>query len=311
MNFIVFPGQGSQKIGMGKKLSENFLEAKEVFHEVNDALNLNLTKIMWDGSDSEISLTTNAQPALMACGVAAFRVLSKLKDKNLKQLADFTSGHSLGEYTAMTVAQVFSLKECAVLLRLRGKAMQQSVPVGKGAMAALIGVSINQTIEIVEKAQIYGICDIGNDNADGQTVISGDAKAVENAIEIAKNYGAKRTILLPVSAPFHCRLMQPAREIMQEALNNLKFNAPLIPIVSNITALPHTDPSTLRKNLIDQVTGTVRWRETMDFAKRQGVKKITELGSGKVLTGIAKRMIKDISIESFENPEDFNSFLIN
>ena len=309
MNFIVFPGQGSQKIGMGKKLSESFPEAKEVFDEVNDALNLNLTKIMWEGSDTEISLTTNAQPALMACGVAAFRVLSKLKDKNLKQLADYISGHSLGEYTAMTVSQVFSLKECAVLLRLRGEAMQQAVPVDKGAMAALIGVNINQTIEIIEKAQIHGICDIGNDNADGQIVISGDAKAVENAIEIAKSNGAKRAILLPVSAPFHCRLMQPASEIMQEALNNLKFNAPLIPVVSNITALSHTDPLTLRKNLIDQVTGTVRWRETMEFAKNQGVKKITELGSGKVLTGIAKRMIKDITSESFENPEDFDSLL--
>jgi len=245
----------------------------------------------------------------MACGVAAFRVLSKLKDKNLKQLADFTAGHSLGEYTAMTVAQVFSLKECAVLLRLRGEAMQKGVPVGKGAMAALIGVSINQTIEIIEKAQIHGICDIGNDNADGQVVISGDAKAIEKAIEIAKINGVKRAILLPVSAPFHCRLMQPAREIMQEALNNLKFDPPLIPIVSNITALPHTDPVILRKNLIDQVTGTVRWRETMEFAKNKNVKKITELGSGKVLTGIAKRMIKNVTNESFENPEDFDFFL--
>ena len=308
MNFIVFPGQGSQKIGMGKKLSENFPEAKEVFDEVNDALNLNLTKIMWEGSDSEISLTTNAQPALMACGVAAYRVLSKLENKNLKQLADFTCGHSLGEYTAMTVAKVFSLKECAILLRLRGEAMQKAVPVGKGAMAALIGINIKQTIEIIEKAQIHGICDIGNDNADGQVVISGDVKAVENAIEIAKNNGAKRAILLPVSAPFHCRLMEPARVIMEEALNNLKFNVPLIPIVSNITALAHTDPTILRKNLIDQVTGTVKWRETMEFAKNQGVKKITELGSGKVLTGIAKRMVKDILSESYENPEDFYTF---
>ena len=309
MNFIVFPGQGSQKIGMGKKLSENFPEAKEVFDEVNDALNINLTKIMWEGSDSEISLTTNAQPALMACGLASYRVLSKLENKNLKQLADFTCGHSLGEYTAMTVAKVFSLKECAILLRLRGEAMQKAVPVGKGAMAALIGININQTIEIIEKAQIHGICDIGNDNADGQVVISGDMKAIENAIEIAKNNGAKRAILLPVSAPFHCRLMEPARVIMEEALTDLKFNIPLIPIVSNISALAHTDPTILRKNLIDQVTGTVKWRETMEFAKNQGVKKITELGSGKVLTGIAKRMVKDISNESYENPEDFDAFL--
>ena len=309
MNFIVFPGQGSQKIGMGKKLSENFMEAKNVFDEVNDALKFNLTKIMWEGSDSEISLTTNAQPALMACGVAAFKVLSKLENKNLRQLADFTCGHSLGEYTAMTVAEVFSLKECAILLRLRGEAMQQAVPVGKGAMAAFIGITISKATEIIEKVQIHGICDIGNDNADGQVVISGDAKAVENAIQIAKNNGVKRAILLPVSAPFHCRLMEPARAIMEEALNNLKFNVPSIPIISNITASPHTDPITLRKNLIDQVTGTVRWRETMEFAKNQDVKKITELGSGKVLTGIAKRMVKDIDNESFENPEDFDAFL--
>ena len=309
MNFIVFPGQGSQKIGMGKKLSENFSEAKNVFDEVNEALKFDLTKIMWEGSDSEISLTSHAQPALMACGVAAFRVLSKLTDKNVTQLADFACGHSLGEYTAMTIAEVFSLKDCAVLLKLRGEAMQKAVPVGKGAMAALIGISINQIKEIIEKVQIHGICDVGNDNADGQVVISGDVKAVEKAIELAKKNGVKRAILLPVSAPFHCRLMEPARIIMQEALNKLKFNVPLIPIVSNITALPQTDPKILRKYLIEQVTGTVRWRETMELAKNLGVKKITELGTGKVLAGIAKRMVNNVLIESYENPEDFESFL--
>ena len=309
MNFIVFPGQGSQKIGMGKKLSENFSEAKNVFDEVNEALKFDLTKIMWEGSDSEISLTSHAQPALMACGVAAFRVLSKLTDKNVTQLADFACGHSLGEYTAMTIAEVFSLKDCAVLLKLRGEAMQKAVPVGKGAMAALIGISINQIKEIIEKVQIHGICDVGNDNADGQVVISGDVKAVEKAIELAKKNGVKRAILLPVSAPFHCRLMEPARIIMQEALNKLKFNVPLIPIVSNITALPQTDPKILRKYLIEQVTGTVRWRETMELAINLGVKKITELGTGKVLAGIAKRMVNNVLIESYENPEDFESFL--
>ncbi len=305
MNLIVFPGQGSQRIGMGKKLSENFSEAREVFEEVNDALELNLTKIMWEGSESEISLTTNAQPALMACGVAAFRVLSKLKNKNVIQLANYAGGHSLGEYTAMTVAGVFSLRKCAVLLRLRGKAMQQSVPVGKGAMAALIGTNINKTFEIIEKVKSFGVCDIGNDNADGQIVISGDLKAVEKAIEISKNSGVKRAILLPVSAPFHCRLMEPARIIMDEALNSLEFNTPLIPIITNITALPQKDPTTLRKNLIDQVTGTVRWRETMELAKNLNVKKITEFGSGKVLTGIAKRMIDNVQADCFENPEDY------
>ncbi len=307
MNFIVFPGQGSQKIGMGKELSENFSEAKEVFDEVNQALKLNLTKIMWEGSESEISLTSNAQPALMACGVAAFRVLSKLSGKGIVDLANFTCGHSLGEYTAMTVAEVFSLKDCALLLRLRGKSMQEAVPVGKGAMAALIGINISRTIEIIEKVQTIGVCDIGNDNADGQVVISGEVKAVEKAIELAKNNGVKRAILLPVSAPFHCRLMKPAQLIMEDALNNLKFNTPLVPIVSNITSLPETNILKLKKNLIDQVTGTVRWRETMEFAKKLGVKKITELGSGKVLTGIAKRMIENVSVESYENSEDFKN----
>ncbi len=305
MNFIVFPGQGSQKIGMGKKLSDNFTEAKDVFDEVNDTLNFNLTKIMWEGTDSEISLTSNAQPALMACGVAAFRVLRKIKDKNISQLADFTCGHSLGEYTAMTVAEVFSLKECAILLRLRGEAMQKAVPIGKGAMAALIGIDINKTKQIIQKVQIHGVCDVGNDNADGQVVISGDNKAVEKAIELSKNIGVKRAVLLPVSAPFHCRLMEPARVIMEEALNNLDFKTPKIPIISNVSASYHTDPIELRNNLIDQVTGTVKWRETMQLAKKIGIKKITELGSGKVLTGIAKRMLNDVSTECFENPEDF------
>ena len=309
MNLIVFPGQGSQKIGMGKKLSDNFTEAKEVFEEVNDALKFNLSKIMWEGSDSDISLTSNAQPALMACGVAAFKVLSKLKNKNVKQLANFVCGHSLGEYTAMAVSEVFSLQKCAVLLRLRGEAMQKAVPVGKGAMAALIGINVTQTLEIIEKVQDHGICDIGNDNADGQVVISGDVEAVKKAIELSKKNGVKRAVLLPVSAPFHCRLMEPARKVMEKALNDIEFKTPLIPIISNISASPETDPIILKKNLIDQVTGTVKWRQTMDFAKNIGIKKITELGSGKVLTGIAKRMLHSISAESLENPEDFNNIL--
>ena len=309
MNFIVFPGQGSQKIGMGKKLADNFTVARDVFEEVNDALNFNLTKIIWEGSDSEISLTSNAQPALMACGVAAFRVLSKITNKNISQLADFTCGHSLGEYTAMTVSEVFSLKDCAILLRLRGEAMQKAVPVGKGAMAALIGVNINKTKEIIQKVQVHGVCDVGNDNADGQVVISGDIKAVEKAIELSKNSGVKRAVLLPVSAPFHCRLMEPAGVIMEKALNNLDFKVPKIPIISNVSASDHTDPTELRKNLINQVTGTVRWRETMQFADNIGIKKIIELGSGKVLTGIAKRMLNNVSTECFENPEDFENLI--
>ena len=307
MNFIVFPGQGSQKIGMGKDLSDNFVEAREVFEEVNESLNFDLTKIMWGDNEKDLSLTSNAQPALMACGIAAFRVLSKLTGKKLPDLANFVCGHSLGEYTAMSVAEVFSLKECSKLLRLRGDAMQKAVPVGKGAMAAFIGTDIKTVEKILEKVQSYGICDIANDNSDVQVVISGDLDAVENAISLSKEYGIKRAIVLPVSAPFHCRLMQPAQSIMQEALDNLGFQKPLVPIVSNINAKSETDPIKLRENLINQVTGTVKWRETMLLANELGVQKITELGSGKVLTGIAKRMIENVNTLNIENSADLEN----
>ena len=309
MNFIVFPGQGSQKISMGKDLSDNFIEAKEVFEEVNEALDFNLTKIMWGDDEKALSLTYNAQPALMACGVASFRVLKKITGKKLPQLADYVCGHSLGEYTAMTVSEVFSLKECSKLLRLRGNAMQKAVPVGKGAMAAFIGADISTILDILKQVQSFGVCDIANDNSDGQVVISGDLEAVENAINLTKQYGIKRAVLLPVSAPFHCRLMQPAQLTMEEALNNLEFQQPTLPIISNINAEPETDPNKLRINLINQVTGTVKWRETMLLAKKLGVQKITELGSGKVLTGIAKRMIENVSILNIENSADLENIL--
>ena len=308
MNFIVFPGQGSQKIGMGKELSEEFTEAKHVFEEVNDALNFDLTKIMWEGTDAEIALTSNAQPALMACSMAALRVLQKLTNKKLPDLADYICGHSLGEYTAMTVAGVFSLEECSVLLRLRGNAMQQAVPIGKGAMAAFIGVDIDTTQKILDEVQIYGICDIGNDNADGQVVISGNRLAVEKAMEISKDFGVKRAVILPVSAPFHCRLMLPAQEIMKEALEKINFYSPIVPIVSNTTALAEKDPDKLKKNLINQVTGTVRWRETMHFANNLGINRIIELGSGKILTGIAKRMLENVTAFNIEKSSDFDQF---
>ena len=307
MNFIVFPGQGSQKIGMGKDLSDNFVEAREVFEEVNESLNFDLTKIMWGDNEKDLSLTSNAQPALMACGIASFRVLSKLTGKKLPDLANFVCGHSLGEYTAMTVAEVFSLQECSKLLRLRGDAMQKAVPVGKGAMAAFIGTDIKTVEKILEKVQSYGICDIANDNSDVQVVISGDLDAVENAISLSKEYGIKRAIVLPVSAPFHCRLMQPAQSIMQEALDNLGFQKPLVPIVSNINAKSESDPIKLRENLINQVTGTVKWRETMLLANELGVQKITELGSGKVLTGIAKKMIENVNTLNIENSADLEN----
>ena len=309
MNIIVFPGQGSQKIGMGKELSDNFPEAKQVFEEVNDALNFNLTRVMWDGTDKEIALTSNAQPALMACSIATLRVLNKITNKNLSDLACYVCGHSLGEYSAMTAAEVFSLSQCATLLRLRGDAMQKAVPIGKGAMAALIGTNIEMAVKVIDKVKHYGVCDIANDNSQGQVVISGDILAVENAMKFSKDFGIKKAILLPVSAPFHCKLMRPAQIIMEEALNKLNFKTPLIPIISNVNVLPENNPDKLRKNLIDQVTGTVRWRETMEFAEKKGIKKIIELGSGKVLTGIAKRMIKNIVTINIENSEDFKNFI--
>ena len=309
MNIIVFPGQGSQKIGMGKELSDNFAEAKQVFEEVNDALNFNLTRVMWEGTDKEIALTSNAQPALMACSIATLRVLNKITNKNLSDLACYVCGHSLGEYSAMTAAEVFSLSQCATLLRLRGDAMQKAVPIGKGAMAALIGTNIEMAVKVIDKVKCYGVCDIANDNSQGQVVISGDILAVENAMKFSKDFGIKKAILLPVSAPFHCKLMRPAQIIMEEAINKLNFKTPLIPIISNVNVFPENNPDKLRKNLIDQVTGTVRWRETMEFAEKRGIKKIIELGSGKVLTGIAKRMIKDIVTINIENTEDFKNFI--
>ena len=309
MNFIVFPGQGSQKIGMGKELSDNFIEAKQVFEEVNDALNFDLTNVMWEGTDKEISLTSNAQPALMACSIATLRVLNKITNKKLPDLADYVCGHSLGEYTAMTAAEVFSLHQCAILLRLRGNAMQEAVPIGKGAMAALIGTNLETAKEVSDKVKSFGVCDIANDNSEGQVVISGDILAVENAIKLSKDFGIKRAVILPVSAPFHCQLMKPAQTIMENALNGLIFKTPIVPIIPNVNVSPETNPDKLRKNLIDQVTGTVRWRETMKFADKQGVKKVIELGSGKVLSGIAKRMIKNVVTISIENTEDFENFI--
>ncbi|MFL2830859.1 MAG: ACP S-malonyltransferase [Candidatus Puniceispirillales bacterium] len=309
MNFIVFPGQGSQKIGMGKELSDNFIEAKQVFEEVNDALNFDLTNVMWEGTDKEISLTSNAQPALMACSIATLRVLNRITNKKLPDLADYVCGHSLGEYTAMTAAEVFSLHQCAILLRLRGNAMQEAVPIGKGAMAALIGTNLETAKEVSDKVKSYGVCDIANDNSEGQVVISGDILAVQKAIKLSKDFGIKRAVILPVSAPFHCQLMKPAQTTMENALNNLIFKTPIVPIIPNVNVSPETNPDKLRKNLIDQVTGTVRWRETMKFADKKGVKKVIELGSGKVLSGIAKRMIKNVVTISIENTEDFENFL--
>ncbi len=293
---FVFPGQGSQFVGMGKELADNFSSAKEVFQEVNEALSQDLFKIMVEGPESELGLTTNTQPALMAHSMAVVRVLEKDFGIRLKDYADFVAGHSLGEYSAACAAGVFSLTDTAKLLRTRGDAMQKAVPVGVGGMAAVIGVSYQDVLALAEAcADKKYICVAANDNADGQVVLSGHMAAIEKAVEIASEFGAKRCIKLPVSAPFHSPLMQPAAEVMAEALGKVKAAKPEIPLISNVLASAVSDEKEIVQNLIKQVTGSVRWRETVDYMAEEGVAEAAELGAGKVLSNIIKRSGKGIT----------------
>lgn len=296
---FVFPGQGSQFVGMGKELADNFASAKQVFEEVNEALHQDLFKIMAEGPELDLTLTSNAQPALMAHSMAVVRVLEKEFDVKLSDFASFVAGHSLGEYSAACAAGVFSLTDTAKLLRTRGDAMQKAVPVGLGGMAAVIGVSYQDVVAMAEAcAQGKYVCVAANDNANGQVVLSGHAEAIEKAVEIAAEFGAKRCIKLPVSAPFHSPLMQPAAEVMAEALAGVKANKPQIPLISNVAAQAVSDEKTLVENLVKQVTGSVRWRETVDYMAEQGVTEAYELGAGKVLSGIIKRSHSEINAVS-------------
>lgn len=296
---FVFPGQGSQFVGMGKELADNFASAKQVFEEVNEALHQDLFKIMVEGPELDLTLTSNAQPALMAHSMAVVRVLEKEFDVKLSDFASFVAGHSLGEYSAACAAGVFSLTDTAKLLRTRGDAMQKAVPVGLGGMAAVIGVSYQDVVAMAEAcAQGKYVCVAANDNANGQVVLSGHAEAIEKAVEIAAEFGAKRCIKLPVSAPFHSPLMQPAAEVMAEALAGVKANKPQIPLISNVAAQAVSDEKTLVENLVKQVTGSVRWRETVDYMAEQGVTEAYELGAGKVLSGIIKRSHSEINAVS-------------
>ena len=291
---FTFPGQGSQIVGMGKTLSQQFAEARAVFEEVDDALGQKLSTIMFEGPEDTLTLTANAQPALMTVSMAVLRVM-EAQGLNLKEKVAFVAGHSLGEYSALCAAGTFSLADTARLLRIRGEAMQDAVGVGEGAMAAIIGLDEDTVEEICSSVLGEGVCQIANDNGGGQLVISGETNAINAACKIASEKGAKRAIILPVSAPFHSSLMQPAADAMKEALLDVNKNAPLVPLIPNVTVEPESDPQHIIELLVRQVTGRVRWRETIEWFAQNGVDTLFEIGSGKVLTGLARRINKDIN----------------
>ena len=301
---FVFPGQGSQAVGMGKALAEQFAAARAVFDEVDAALGQNLSDLMWNGPDDQLTLTENAQPALMAVSLAALRVLEVEHGITIANTAKFVAGHSLGEYSALAAAGTFTIADTARLLKIRGKAMQAATPVGTGAMAALLGLDFATATLVASEAAQGDVCQAANDNSDGQVVISGHKAAIERALEIAKAKGAKRAILLPVSAPFHCSLMQPAADAMAEALANAIMKAPLVPVIANVAASPLTDPAIIRQKLVEQVTGTVRWRESVAAITALGVNLFVEIGAGKVLTGLAKKNAPEARAFSVSSPED-------
>ena len=295
MRAFVFPGQGSQALGMGKDLSDASPIAKAVFDEVDEALGASLSAIMWGEDQDALTLTQNAQPALMVVSVAASRVLESEGGFSLADKGAYVAGHSLGEYSALTAAGALSLSDAARLLRLRGESMQAAVPVGVGAMAALLGLDLDAAREVAEAAAQGEVCEAANDNAPGQVVISGNKAAVERACELAKEKGAKRAMLLPVSAQFHCALMAPAAEKMAEALASTEIAAPSLPVVANVKAEAVSDPAAIRDLLVQQVTGSVRWRESVQWMAGQGVDQLVELGAGKVLSGLAKRIDRSVT----------------
>lgn len=303
---FIFPGQGSQFIGMGKDLADNFGSAKAVFEEVDAALGQDLSGLIWSGSEDELKLTANTQPALMAVSVAAMRALEEAHGIGADKAA-FIAGHSLGEYSALASAGAISVGDCAKVLRIRGNAMQDAVPAGEGAMAALLGASPEQADALCAAGASEGPCEIANDNAPGQIVISGAKAAVELAISGAKEAGVKKAVLLPVSAPFHCSLMQPAADAMAEALSNIEIKAPSAPLVANVTATAGSDAGAIRQQLIDQVTGQVRWTESVQFMAEQGVELTIEAGAGKVLSVMNRRTVRSLEGLTMGTPEDIQA----
>ena len=305
---FVFPGQGSQTVGMGKALAASFPPARQVFDEVDAALGAKLSAIVFEGPAETLTLTENAQPALMAVSLATLRVLEAEAGLDLKRDAQFVAGHSLGEYSALAAAGAFTIADTARLLRTRGQAMQKAVPVGVGAMAALIGLEFDAAAAVAREAAQGQVCQAANDNGAGQVVVSGDKAAVERAVEIAKTKGAKRAMLLPVSAPFHCALMQPAADVMAQALAKVSIKPPLVPVVANVLAKPISEPAEIVAALIAQVTGTVRWRESVAFMAAAGVTTFYEVGAGKVLSGLIRRIAAGASANAINNPEDVATF---
>lgn len=306
---FTFPGQGSQAVGMGKDLAEAYPEARAVFEEVDEALGQKLSAIMFEGPEETLRLTENAQPALMAVSMAVMRVLES-KGILLADHAAYIAGHSLGEYSALCAAGTFSLTDTARLLKTRGQAMQKAVPVGHGAMAALLGLDLETARAVADEAGQGEVCQVANDNAPGQVVVSGAVNAVQRAVDLAKEKGAKRALLLPVSAPFHCSLMQPAADAMAAALAEVEINAPVVPVVSNVMAAPISDASEIRERLIEQVTGVVRWTESVAWMTGEGgVTHLAEIGTGKVLTGLAKRINGEAHAVAVGTPADIDAFV--
>lgn len=309
---FTFPGQGSQQVGMGKDLADSYQVARDVFNEVDEALGKSLTKIMWDGPAQDLTLTENAQPALMAVSIAVMRCLESEFGFDLASKVKYVAGHSLGEYSALAAAGTFSLKDTAQLLAIRGKSMQAAVPVNEGAMAALLGLDLPDAIKLAEKASQTEeggteVCTAANDNAPGQVVLSGQRSAVERAVELASEFGARRAVLLDVSAPFHCSLMQPAADAMKDALSNTEMKDPVVPLIANTLASAVTDKEQIREGLVNQVTGQVRWRESVEFMAANGITTLYEVGSGRVLTGLARRIERSLEANSIGSPEDIKS----
>jgi [acyl-carrier-protein] S-malonyltransferase len=308
MRAFIFPGQGSQAVGMGKGLAEAFPAARAVFDEVDDALSQKLSKIMWEGPAEELTLTANAQPALMAASLAAVRALEAEAGLDLQRDAAFVAGHSLGEYSALAAARSLPVAVTARLLRIRGDAMQSAVPVGQGAMAALLGLDEAVARQVADEAGQGQVCDVANDNGGGQVVVSGDKQAVERAVAIAQTRGARRAVMLTVSAPFHCALMAPAAEAMREALRGVTIAPPIVPVVANVEAAPIRAPEAIRDALVRQVTGTVRWRESVARMAGDGVNSFFEVGAGKVLTGLVKRIASGATASAVGTPDDVAAF---